>query len=95
MITIHFDYTDGTEISYSEGLARVDNFTTCCLDFFTTDNDCIIKKKSGEYLSVKEILANDGAFTKKEIRHEHNLQKMLKANAFIWKMPNVELTGTL
>lgn len=88
MIKIHFDFTDGTEVSYAEGYALGDNFTTCCLDFFTTDQDAVVVKKNGEYLSVKEILLNDGSYTKKHIRHAHNLQKLLIAGHFEdWKKP--------
>ena len=33
MITIHYDFTDGTEVSYMEELVLGDNFKTNVLDF--------------------------------------------------------------
>jgi hypothetical protein len=88
MITIHFDFIDGTEVSYEEGLKLKDNFNTCCLDFFTTENlseDIVVVKKDGSFISRNELLENVGGYTYKEIRKEHNIQNMLKANAFFWK----------
>ena len=86
MIEIHFDFTDGTEISYDEGIKKGDNFTTCCLDFFCFDtdvDDVVVIKKNGDYISRNHLLLNDGAYTSKEIRKEHNIQKMLKSHSFI------------
>lgn len=83
MITIHYDFTDGTEVSYQEGLELKDNFTTCCLDFFNMDievEDVIILKKDGKYISRKNIQQH----TIKEIRKAHNIHKMLIANTFNW-----------
>ena len=37
MITIHWDFTDGTEVPYMQGKMLGDNFTTHCLDFFNMD----------------------------------------------------------
>lgn len=88
MIKIHFDYTDGTELSYQEGLDKGDGFNTNCLDFFTTDNDAfdvIVVDKKGNSISRNELLNNIGNYTTKEIRPEHNILKMLKANSFNWR----------
>lgn len=83
MITIHYDFTDGTEISYIEGLLKKDNFTTNCLEFFNMDidvDDVIVVNKSGKIISRKNI----NNHTSKEIRKEHDIRKMLVANSFIW-----------
>lgn len=43
MIFIHYDFHDGSELSYEEGLEKLKNkesFATCCLDFFCFDIDC-------------------------------------------------------
>lgn len=85
MISIHFDYTDGTEISYYEGLKKKDNFSTCCLDFFSFDtdvSDVVVFTKNGKYVSRNELLQNTGKFTDKEIRKEHNIHKMLVSGSF-------------
>lgn len=81
IIVIHYDFTDGTEVSYIEGKKLKSNFTTNCLDFFNMDeevDDVIVLKKDGSEVSRKNIQKH----TKKEIRKSHNIQKMLKGNAF-------------
>jgi len=89
MIRIHYDFTDGTELSYQQGLNMQDNFTTCCLDFFSFDTKCedvVVVKQNGEYISRNELLSSEYVnYTDKEIRKEHNIQKMLKAASFKWK----------
>ncbi len=83
MITIHYDFTDGTEVSYQQGLELKDNFTTCCLDFFNMDldvDDIVVVKKDGGYVSRKHIHLS----TSKEIRKAHNIHKMLVAGSFNW-----------
>ena len=83
MITIHWDYTDGTEVSIIEGKLLGDNFTTHCLDFFNQDeivDDVIVLKKNGEKISRKNIQHH----IVKEIRPAHNIHKMLVANYFNW-----------
>jgi len=84
MITIHFDFTDGTELSYYEGILKKDNFKTNCLDFFQFDtnvDEVIVVKKNGTKISRNNIQNH----TTKQIRREHNLHKMLVADTFIWK----------
>lgn len=84
MIIIHYDFTDGTEVSYYEGLKLKDNFTTCCLDFFNMDidvNDIIVYRKDDKHISRKNIQNHS---PNKEIRKAHNIQKMLKADSFNW-----------
>lgn len=83
MITIHYDYTDGSELSYGEGLLMGDNFTTCCLEFFNMDietDDVVVRKKNGQKISRKNIYIH----TTKEIRTAHNIRKMLVAGSFNW-----------
>ena len=83
MITIHYDFTGGSEVSYHEGLVLRDNFTTCCLDFFNFDietDDVIIIRKDGKRLSRKNI--NEHCV--KEIRKQHNIHKMFVAGSFDW-----------
>ena len=51
MIEIHWDYTDGTEVSWIEGLNIGDNFTTCCTKFFNQDvitDDVVVIRKDGK-----------------------------------------------
>lgn len=88
MIEIHWDFTDGTEVSYQQGLMLKDGFTTCCLDFFSNDTqveDVIVVDRAGNWISKSVLLENTGEYTDKEIRHEHNLHKMLVAGAFKWQ----------
>ncbi len=89
MITIHYNFTDGTEVSYSEGCDLKDNFTTCCLDFFNNHedvDDVIIIDSVGNTLSRKLLMTKgDLTYTNKDMRDVHNLQNMFKANSFIWR----------
>lgn len=88
MIKIHYDFSDGTEISYIEGLNLKDGFNTHCLDFFTMENsadDVIVCCKDGSYISRNELASNQFDYTEKEIRLAHNIQKMLKAGCFKFK----------
>ena len=83
MITIHWDFTDGSEVSYQEGMELKDNFTTCCLDFFNMDidvDDVIIYRKDDKHISRKNIQAH----SLKKIRKSHNIHKMLVAGSFKW-----------
>ena len=83
MIVIHYDFTDGTEVSYAEGLRLKDNFTTHVLHFFNESekvNDVVVLKKDGTKISR----ANIHAHTRKQIRPSHNLTKLLLANSFEW-----------
>jgi len=89
MITIHYDFVDGTEVSYIEGCKLKDNFTTNCLDFFNNDeetDDVTVLDRHGNTLSRKLLLTRgDITYTVKDVRIEHNLQKMLKGNSFNWR----------
>lgn len=82
MIEIHFDYTDGTEISIMEGLEKGDNFTTHCLEFFSFDTkaDVIVKNKEGKQIRLSEI----NKHCLKEIGETYNVRKMLLDNLFEW-----------
>lgn len=85
VIRIHFDFEDGTELSYEEGKNCLGTFTTNCLEFFSTDNpNALIVKRDGGRMSVEDLLNNDGRFTDKEIRKSHDLRKMLNAGTFEW-----------
>ena len=84
MITIHWDFKDGTEVSYINGKLIGDNFTTHCLDFFNMDekvDDVIVIRKDGKKISRKEIQNH----TKKQIRKDHNILKMLLAGGLEWR----------
>ncbi len=88
MIKIHFDFTDGTEVSYERGCLLKDNFTTNCLDFFNNNedvNDVVVIDSKGNYISRKILMSNQSFYTKKHMKKSHDLQKMLKANAFDWR----------
>lgn len=94
MITIHYDFTNGTEVSYKEGLELKDNFNTNCLDFFSFDeevDDVIVIDKLGNSISRNDLLGNVGNHTDKDIRVSHNIHKMLKANSFKWLKPSENL----
>lgn len=84
-INIHYDFTDGTEIPYGVAKDCDTAFNTHCLDFFCTDNiNATVKKADGKSIAVKDLLANDGRFTEKEIRKSHNIRKMLVAGSLEW-----------
>jgi hypothetical protein len=83
MITIHWNFTDGTEVSFIEGKLLGDNFTTHCLDFFNMDeevDDVVVLRNDGKIISRKNIQAH----TEKKIRKAHNIHKMLVAGSFDW-----------
>lgn len=83
MIEIHYDFTDGTEVSYMTGKILGDNFTTCCLDFFNMDervDDVVVLRSDGKKISRKNIQQH----SVKEIRKAHNIHKMLVAGSFEW-----------
>jgi hypothetical protein len=83
MIIIHYDFTDGSEVSFKEGITLGDNFKTHCLDFFNMDekvDEVLVIKKDGSYISRKNI----NLHTPKEIRKSHNIHKMLVADSFDW-----------
>jgi len=93
MITIHYDFTDGTELSWIEGVIKGDSFTTNVLDFFTPDRDVLVIRKDGSYISSVELLANDPYYTDKHMRPVHNIHKMLVANSFRWKPKDYSKTS--
>lgn len=81
IITIHYDFSDGSEISYVEGLFKKESFNTCCLEFFNMDieaEDVVILNKKGEKISRKNIYKH----TEKEIRKSHNIRKILISGGF-------------
>ena len=83
MIRIHYDFTDGSEVSYKEGVLLGDNFKTHCLDFFNMDekvDEVLVIKKDGSYISRKNI----NYHSRKQIRKSHNIHKMLIADSFDW-----------
>jgi len=83
MITMHWDFSDGTEVPYMQGKLLGDNFTTHCLDFFNMDedvDDVVVLRSDGAKISRKNIKKH----TTKEIRKAHNIRKMLLADSFVW-----------
>jgi len=85
-IYIHWDYSDGTELSYIEGLNSKKSFTTNVLDFFcfdTKDADIIIIRANDDKIISRSNIQYHS--TGKEIREEHDLVKLLKAGTFIFK----------
>ena len=95
MITIHYDFTDGTEVSRGEGLQLGDDFTTNCLTFFNNDYDydCKIVRKDGRYILMSELYVDhDRFYTNREIRQAHNILKIFIANGFNWKEPKIKTT---
>lgn len=97
LVNIHFDYTTHTEVSYHEVWATMKESSkevglqTHCLDFFCFDYldicEVIVWRKDGRFISMSQLLLNDGSYTDKEIRKEHNIHKMLKSGAFKWNHP--------
>jgi len=87
MIKIHYDFTDGTEISYGEGKCLDDDFTTNCLLFFTNDTheEVVIETADGKFISKNDLMRNDPHYTLKHMRQSHNILKMFLAGAFNWK----------
>jgi len=90
MITIHYDYCDGKEISYIEGLEAFKNridFTTNCLDFFSNDVQCnvLVKDKRGNILDKNLLMNQKNSYTMKYMKVEHNLHKMLVSGSFKWQ----------
>ena len=84
-ITIHYDFTDGSELSYQEAVASKADFTTNCLNFFCADNvNAKVIRADGKSISVKDLLSGKGDHTDKKIRVAHNLCKMLIAGKFKW-----------
>ena len=80
MTEIHWDYTDGTEVSWIEGLKLGDNFTTCCTKFFNQDiitDDVVVLRKDGKKVSRKNIQLS----TNKQIKIGHNIEKLLLGGA--------------
>lgn len=96
IITIHYDFTDGTELSYKEGCIaeeKQESFTTNCLDFFVTwvkADDVIIIDAVGNELSRKILMSGKNPYTVKDMRDAHNLHKMFVGNSFIWQTKEVE-----
>ena len=91
-IIINYDFTTGKEFSYGEGLELIKqgkNFYTNVLDFFNFDinqeYEIIVLNKEGLHISRNELIEKPGKYCSKEIRHAHNIHKMLVANTFIWK----------
>ena len=86
MITIHYDYTDGTEISYFKEMNSKADFTTNCLLFFNNDEEQEVKilRENGDYI-IKSDLFNTNFHTEKDIRIEHNILRIFIANGFRWK----------
>lgn len=94
MIKIHYDFVDGSEISYDEGKTKKDGFNTNCLSFFTMENEAdevLVVKKDGSYISRNNINEHSA----KEIRASHNIYKMLIAGAFEWRSENFEIVSTI
>jgi len=90
MINIHFDFTNGSELSYIEGKIKKKDFNTNCLGFFSfdTEDDVKVIKKDGSYILKSELLGYSG-YTAREIREGHNIEKMLRANSFKWQKEGI------
>lgn len=95
MIKVHFDFTDGTELSYSESINNSTNdFTTHSLEvidqwleFDRSPSEIVILRKDGSYIDIKEVLKNDGKYSDKYLTRDHSLARMIKANALEWQPP--------
>lgn len=88
---IHLDFTSGGELShmdvkyffrynkFSHRYIHTNDLTFC--DF----EDIIIMKDDNSYLSLQELLKNDGTYCTKDIRKEHKLIRLLLNDYFIFK----------
>ena len=88
MITIHYDYTDGTEVSYIEGVRLGDNFTTTCTSFFSFmfSADVRVLKKDSTSITKSKLLANDsGIYSTNNIKGTEDIEKMLLSNVLIFR----------
>lgn len=84
-ITIHYDFTDGSELPYGLAILAQDDFTTNCLEFFSADNpNARVIRADGTSISVKDLLDNVGGHTDKQIRKAHSLHRLLVAGKFKW-----------
>lgn len=85
-ITIRWDFKVGDELPYAlavEALEKEEAFSTNCLEFFNTANlGAKVVRKDGKIITVKDLLNNIGNHTKKRIRKEHNLHKLLVSGGF-------------
>lgn len=90
MITIHYDFTDGTEVSYLEGFnlwMEGTHFTTHCLEFFRFEFGDVTIISSKGVIVLKDLLLNDKTYSKKHIRRSHDARKLLLEGSLIWKEP--------
>jgi hypothetical protein len=102
MIKIHFDFTDGTELSYSESISTIvesinngtSDFATHSLEvidqwlaFDRPPSEIVVLRKDGSYIDIKEVLKNDGNYGDKYLTRDHSLARMIKANALRWQPP--------
>ena len=95
MIKVHFDFTDGTELSFSESINnRTTDFTTHSLEvidqWLTFDRllpEILVLRKDGSYIDIREVLNNDGKYGEKYLTREHSLTRMIKADALKWQPP--------
>lgn len=81
MIIIHWDYTDGSELSYIEGRKKKDNFTTCCLDFFNQEepvDDVRVLRKDGGCISRNNLFLS----TSKDLKRGLDIRKLLVGGTF-------------
>lgn len=91
IITIHYDFRTGRELSYTGGklaLMNSQSFVTHCLDFFDFDctaDDVIVLKYDGTKISRNSLLTATQSHTPKQVRRSHNIQKMLKAGALTFR----------
>ena len=51
-------------------------------DVFSLVDDILVLKKNGTYISIEELYMNSDLYTAKQIRYEHNVEKMLRAGVF-------------
>ena len=87
MIEVHFDYADGTELSWFDAkrhLAKgADSFATHDLSFFSFDYDCVLVRSDGIMLTPQDLIDDKEAmrYSRKVITKAHDLPKMLRSGA--------------
>lgn len=98
IILINYDFKTSKEILKEEILNKLTNtsskntikdviYQTNDITLFNKDvyslvDDILVLKKNGTYISIEELYMNSSLYTPKQIRYEHNIEKMLRTGVF-------------
>ena len=93
-VAVLWDFTTPECVSYVEAQTRLKHLThlsnagnniavmTNDLSLFNMDYNCVVIKQDGTRLSAIDLLNGTHGQTRKEIRPEHNISKMLRSGVF-------------